>query len=105
MVSHGVVFYYGANNVIEPVLSVTIAILGYLVYRRERFATALSIGLAFGLFGLLHFVTLVGLAFSLQDLLIVTRTVAYLVVVFAWCVHGRPKVLTGNERPFTTFLT
>ena len=69
--------------VLNLILCVIIAALGYLVYRRKKFRTAVSISLAFALFGLSHFVTLIGLASLLQDLLVVVRTVAYLVVVFA----------------------
>lgn len=82
-------------TLLNLILSVIIATLGYLVYRRKKFATALSISLAFALFGLSHLVTLIGLASSLQDLLIVIRTVAYLVVVFALVRAWQTKSTVG----------
>jgi hypothetical protein len=44
---------------------------------------ALYIGAAFGLFGISHLVNLIGLGAELTDLLIIIRTLGYLIVIFA----------------------
>jgi len=44
---------------------------------------ALYIGVAFGLFGISHLVSLVGLGAALTDMLLIIRTLAYLVFIFA----------------------
>jgi hypothetical protein len=82
-------------TLLNLILCVIIATLGYVVYRRKKFATVLSISLAFALFGLSHLVTLIGLASSLQDLLIVIRTVAYLATVFALVRAWQTKSTAG----------
>jgi len=69
--------------VINLILCVVILILGVMGYQRSRSAVPLYIGIAFGLFGLSHLATLLGLKESLEALLIVVRIVAYLIVVFA----------------------
>ena len=69
--------------VINLILCVVILILGVMGYQRSRSAIPLYIGIAFGLFGLSHLATLLGLKESLEGLLIVVRIVAYLIVVFA----------------------
>ena len=44
---------------------------------------ALYVGVAFGLFGLSHLATLLGLKESLNAILIIIRTAAYLLVTYA----------------------
>ena len=65
------------------ILCVIILILGVMGYQRARIAFPLYIGIAFGLFGLSHLATILGLKGSLEVPLIVVRTLAYLIVVFA----------------------
>lgn len=43
----------------------------------------LYVGIAFGLFGVSHLMTLLGLKDALEIVLIVVRTLAYLLVAFA----------------------
>jgi len=43
----------------------------------------LYVGLAFGLFGLTHLATLLGLAVALNIVIIIIRTLAYLLVTYA----------------------
>jgi hypothetical protein len=69
--------------VINLVLCVVIVIFGLMGWRRSGKAFPLYIGIAFGLFGLSHLATLLGQAVQLEVLLIVIRTAAYLIVVYA----------------------
>jgi hypothetical protein len=68
---------------INLVLCVVIVIFGLMGWRRSGKAFPLYIGIAFGLFGLSHLATLLGQAVQLEVLLIVIRTAAYLIVVYA----------------------
>ena len=65
------------------VLCIIILVLGILGYRRSRNISPLFIGIAFGLFGVSHLMTLLDLKATLTTFLIVIRTIAYVMVVFA----------------------
>ena len=65
------------------VLCIIILALGIVGYRRSGQAFPLYIGIAFGLFGISHLATLLGLKDSLEGVLIAVRTLAYLLVAFA----------------------
>jgi uncharacterized membrane protein YhfC len=69
--------------VINLVLCVVIFIFGLMGWRRSKKVLPLYIAIAFGLFGLSHLATILGQAAQLEVPLIVIRTVAYLIVVFA----------------------
>lgn len=69
--------------VVNLALCVAILLLGYWGYRKRRNVVPLLIGIAFGLFGISHLVTLFGLAGDWASVLIVIRVLAYLTVVFA----------------------
>ena len=80
--------------VLDPIVSVNlvlclvIVILGVICYRKNRESVLpLYIGAAFGLFGISHSATLAGLAASLTVPLIIIRTLAYLLVIFALWQH------------------
>jgi len=64
-------------------LCVVIVVLAVVAYSNKKNAIALYIGAAFGLFGLSHFITLVGFAQLLTSALVIIRTLAYLIIVFA----------------------
>ena len=68
---------------VNLVLCIATLILGVLGYRRSRSLVPLYIGIAFGLFGLSHLATLLGLKDTLEAVLVVVRTAAYLLVAFA----------------------
>jgi hypothetical protein len=68
---------------VNLVLCIIILVFGVVGFRRSGKAFPLYIGIAFGLFGLSHLATLLGLKDSLAGLLIVVRTLAYLLVAFA----------------------
>jgi len=64
-------------------MCVVIAILGLVAYGKKRLAMPLLVGVAFALFALSHLATLLGLAQSWASFLIVDRTIAYLLVLYA----------------------
>jgi uncharacterized membrane protein (UPF0136 family) len=68
---------------INLILCIVILAFGLIGYRRSGKALPLYIGIAFGLFGLSHLATILGLKDSLAGVLIVVRTLAYLLVGFA----------------------
>ncbi|MCW4020448.1 MAG: hypothetical protein NWF14_04380 [Candidatus Bathyarchaeota archaeon] len=64
-------------------LCIAIFVLGYFGNKKKGNDTSLYIGIAFGLFGVSHFATLLGLKATLTSALIVIRTFAYLIVIFS----------------------
>ena len=64
------------------VLCVIILVLGCLGYRKSGEKWPLYIGIAFGLFGISHLLTLLGLKDVLTIFLIAIRTLAYVLVAF-----------------------
>ncbi len=68
---------------INLILCVVILAFGVIGYQRSGKAFPLYIGIAFGLFGLSHLATILGLKDALEVVLIVVRTLAYLLVAFA----------------------
>jgi uncharacterized membrane protein YhfC len=75
---------------INFVLSFVIFLLAIAVYSRRKDSLALYIGVAFGLFAFSHLANLLGFAEVLTNVLIVVRTVAYLIVVFALLKRWNP---------------
>jgi len=64
------------------ILCVIILVLGIIGYKKRGDKTPLYIGIAFGLFGVSHLLTLLDLKETLTTFLIVIRTLAYLLVAF-----------------------
>ena len=64
------------------ILCIIILVLGILGYKRTGDKAPLYIGVAFGLFGISHLATLLGLKEALTTALIVVRTIAYLLVAY-----------------------
>ena len=73
---------WDAIYIINLVLCAIIVVFGLMGWRRSKIALPLYIGIAFGLFGLSHLATILGLKATLEVPLIVVRTLAYLAVVF-----------------------
>jgi hypothetical protein len=69
--------------VINLVLCVVIFIFGLMGWRRSDKALPLYIAIAFGLFGLSHLASVLGLAAQMEMTLIIIRLAAYLIVVYA----------------------
>jgi len=80
-----------ALQIINTVLCVVIVILGYLAYKKNQKTPALFIGIAFGIFGLSHILTIVGLGEPLMNFLIAIRAIAYLLVVIALFIMVRSQ--------------
>ena len=76
-------FVWDPIYAVNLVLCVATLILGVAGYRRSKSVVPLYIGIAFGLFGLSHLATLLGLKDALEMVLVVVRTIAYLIVAFA----------------------
>jgi uncharacterized membrane protein len=68
---------------VNLVLCVIILVFGLVGWRRSGKSSLLYLGVAFGLFGVSHLATLIGLKYSLENALVVVRTLAYLLVAFA----------------------
>ncbi|MDD1688225.1 MAG: hypothetical protein LUO90_01500 [Methanoregula sp.] len=60
-----------------------ILVLGYLVYRKRHSISALFIGVAFGLFGLSHLSTLLGMTLFPEVTFVLLRICGYLFVAAA----------------------
>lgn len=76
-------FTWDPMYVVNLVLCIIILALGCWGYRKTEDRVPMYVGIAFGLFGVSHLVTLIGLKEALETVLIVIRTLAYLIVVFA----------------------
>ncbi len=72
-----------AITIINLVLCVIILCIGIWGYSKKKSDVALYIGMAFGLFGVSHLLTLLGMAAAMDTILIIVRLLAYLLVVFA----------------------
>ena len=70
-------------TIMNFVLCVVIVALAIVAYNSKKSMIALYIGAAFGLFGISHLVNLIGLEAELTDLLLIIRTLGYLIVIFA----------------------
>ena len=68
---------------VNLVLSVIILVLGYWGYKKSNDKVPLYVGVAFGLFGISHIATLLDFKQSLESVLIIIRTLAYLIVIYA----------------------
>ena len=76
-------FTWDPMYVVNLVLCIIILALGCWGSRKTGDKVPLYVGIAFGLFGVSHLVTLLGLKEAVETVLIVIRTLAYLIVVFA----------------------
>jgi hypothetical protein len=76
-------FTWDPMYVVNLVLCIIILALGCWGYRKTGDKVPLYVGIAFALFGVSHLMTLLGLKEALETVLIVVRTLAYLLVAFA----------------------
>ncbi len=83
---------------INLILCIVIVVLGYLLYRKSREKLPLYVGIAFGLFGISHAATLAGLKVPLTLPLIVIRTLAYLLVIYALYIYLKATVVQKEAR-------
>ena len=68
---------------VNLVLSVVVVALAIVAYTSKKSRIAMYVGVGFALFGVSHLMALIGLAASLADVLLVVRTLGYLVIIFA----------------------
>ena len=69
--------------IVNLTLCIIILVLGVFGYRKKGNPVQLYVGIAFGLFGVSHLATILGLKTDLEPFLIIVRIAAYVVVVFA----------------------
>jgi len=67
---------------VNLILCIIIVVFGYLGFKKAKEAWPLYIAISFGLFGLSHLLTLLGLREALTGFLIAIRTIAYLLVAY-----------------------
>ena len=70
-------------TLINLILAVIVLILGLWAYARKQSRAGLLVGIAFGLFAIAHFLTLVGLAGTLSTLIIAIRVLGYIAAMVA----------------------
>jgi len=75
-------FHYDTVTFINLVLCIVILVFGIIGRQRSKNLVPLYIAIAFGLFGLSHLATLLGLNTSLSSILIIIRLLAYLLVTY-----------------------
>lgn len=70
-------------TVINLSLCVIIVVLGFMGFRKNNDKASMAVGVAFGLFGVSHLITLMGISARLSNFIIIIRMLAYLVVASA----------------------
>ena len=69
-------------TLVNLILCIIIVVFGCVGFRKAKDKWPLYIAISFGLFGLSHLLTLLGLKETLTGFLIGIRTVAYLLVIY-----------------------
>jgi len=69
-------------TLVNLILCIAIVVLGCVGFRKTKDRWPLYIAISFGLFGLSHLLTLLGLKDTLEAFLITIRTIAYLLVLY-----------------------
>jgi uncharacterized membrane protein len=69
-------------SILNLVLCIIIVVLGCVGYNKSKDRTPLYLAIAFGLFGLSHLLTILGLRETLEPSLITIRTIAYIMVAY-----------------------
>jgi len=69
-------------TLLNLILCIIIVVLGCVGFKKAKEKWPLYIAITFGLFGLSHLLTLLGLKDTLEAFLIAIRTVAYLLVIY-----------------------
>jgi hypothetical protein len=78
-------------TLVNLILAVLILAVGMWAYGKRKSRAALLVGIAFGLFAVSHLLTLLGLAGTLNSLLIAVRILGYLVALYAVHTMGLHK--------------
>ncbi len=69
-------------TLVNLILCIVIVVFGCVGFKRAGEKWPLYIAITFGLFGLSHLLTLLGLKETLEAFLITIRTIAYLLVIY-----------------------
>ncbi|MDO9326133.1 MAG: hypothetical protein Q7T80_14375 [Methanoregula sp.] len=83
---------------VNLVLCIGIVLLGILCYRKSHETLPVFIAAAFGLFSISHTATLLGLKVPLTLPLIVIRTLAYVLVIYALWMHLKSSLIAKETR-------
>ena len=83
---------------VNLVLCIIIVLLGILCHKRSHESLPLFIGAAFGLFGVSHAATLLGYKVPLTLPLIVIRTLAYVLVIYALVMHLKSSMIAKETQ-------
>jgi uncharacterized membrane protein (UPF0136 family) len=70
-------------TLVNLILAAVVLILGLWAYARKQSKAGLLVGTAFGLFAIAHLLTLVGMAATLNNLLIAIRVLGYVAAMVA----------------------
>jgi len=70
-------------NIVNTILCAMIFLLGVTGYKKNKESLPLLIGVAFGLFGVSHLVTMIGFGEAWINFQVVIRMLGYLIVAFA----------------------
>jgi uncharacterized membrane protein (UPF0136 family) len=70
-------------TLVNLILAAAVLAMGLWAYRRKQSKAALLVGMAFGLFAIAHLLTLLGMAATLDALLIAIRVFGYLTAMVA----------------------
>ena len=90
-------FTWNTLTFINLVLCIVILVFGIISWQRTKSRVVLYVGTAFGLFGLSHLASLLGLSNVLNILLIIVRTLAYLLVTYALFLAAYNKKSAVNK--------
>ncbi len=69
-------------TLVNLILCATIVVFGCVAFRKAKERWPLYIAITFGLYGISHVLTLLGLQDALEVLVIAIRTIAYLLVIY-----------------------
>jgi uncharacterized membrane protein len=75
-------FIWDPVTTVNLVLCIIILVLGVWGFNKKRDQVPLYIGMAFGLFGISHLMTILDLKDALTSFLVIIRVLAYLIIVF-----------------------
>ena len=85
--------------IVNLILCIIIVVLGIFIYLRKGDFVPVYVGLAFGLFGISHATTILGLKAEAENFLIVIRLLAYLVIIYAlFKILNKKTTLSGQVK-------
>jgi hypothetical protein len=90
-------FTWNTLTFINLILCIAILVFGIIAWQRAKNRVVLYVATAFGLFGLSHLASLLGLSTVLNILLIIIRTLAYLLVTYALFLAAYGKKVTVSK--------